>query len=677
MSRHIRSILTLIVLSVLLAGVLPVSGAPPTPDSLSRAARGALTITRDLATGVAVFVRAEGGLASSINPNTLAADPAGAARQILAEHETALGMPNVVEQIEPTGVSTDELGMTHVRFQQVYRGVPVFGAQVTVHVAADGQTINAIAGHYVPNLALAVTPKLNADAALAVARSVDTQATPWGAPELRVYSPVIDPAVSQASLVWMVRLFHDLDQSRGPARQLYVIEARTGAILTSYNELDTARNRQVYTANHSQSLPGTLVRSEGGPATGDDDADHAYQFLGDTYDYFFSRFGRDSYNNAGAAMKATVHYGVNYQNAFWNGTQMVFGDGFPIDDVTAHEMTHAVTEYEANLIYQNQSGALNESFSDIFGEIIDQINGAGNDTPPVAWLMGEDLPGIGAIRNMADPPAFGDPDRVSSYNCTSSDNGGVHTNSGIPNKAAYLMAAGGTFNGHTVVGIGIEKMGRVQYRALAEYLTQSSTFLDDYNALNQACQDLIGTHGITTDDCTQVDQALLAVEMTTAIPCTGGGCAVQTTVADDSAFASPAEAARTAIAMYRAREMVMRGTPAGDHLIALYYQHTPAMARLLAQDAGLRRHLAAFLTAVTPGLDALAAHSTRAERIVVSPAALAHLRAVLDGFERADPASPLAAAVRTELRRFDLDGLANQPFAAAWASLNEQMLATR
>ena len=219
---------------------------------------------------------------------------------------------------------------------------------------------------------------------------------------------------------------------------LYVLDAHTGAILTSYNEIDTARNRQVYTTNHSQTLPGTLVRSEGGPATGDADADHAYQYLGDTHDYYFSRFGRDSYNAAGAAMKATVHYGTNYQNAFWNGVQMVFGDGFPIDDVTAHEMTHAVTENEANLIYQNQSGALNESFSDIFGEIIDMTNGAGNDTPPVAWLMGEDLPGIGAIRSLADPTLYGDPDRVSNYDCTTADNGGVHTNSGIPNKAAYL-----------------------------------------------------------------------------------------------------------------------------------------------------------------------------------------------------------------------------------------------
>lgn len=673
MSKMFRSLIVLVILGTLLIGVLPASGAPPAPDSLRQAARGALTVTRDLGTGAVTFVRSEGGLASGLQADALADDPAGAARAFLAQHEAALAMPGVGQQLALSAVERDALGMTHVRMQQVARGVPVFGAEVFVHFAADGQTVSAVNGHFVPGLAVNTKPGLSAEAALALARSIDPQAVAWAAPALRIYSSVIDPAVSGHHLAWLVRLYNE----RTPARFLYVLDAHSGAVLTSYNELDTARNRLIYTANHSQSLPGVLVRSEGGPATGDDDADHAYQYLGDTYNYFFTSFGRDSYDGAGAAMKATVHYGNNYQNAFWNGTQMVFGDGFPIDDVTAHEMTHAVTENEANLVYQNQSGALNESFSDIFGEIIDMTNGAGNDTPPVAWLMGEDLPGIGAIRSMADPTIYGDPDRVSSYNCTTSDNGGVHTNSGIPNKAAYLMAAGGTFNGHTITGIGLDKMGRVQYRALSEYLTQASTFLDDLNALNQSCQDLIGSHGITSADCTQVSEALLAVEMNTAVPCTGGGCAVQTTVADEAAFKSPGEAIHTALVMYRAREQVMRGAPAGDHLIGLYYEHSGTMARILAQDPALRHHMAAFLAAVAPGLDALAGRQENASRLTISPAALEHLQAVLSGFEQADPASPLAATVRQERQRFDLDKLANQSFTAAWDSLNQQMQTAR
>lgn len=673
MSKVLHSLIGLIVLGALLVGALPVQGAPPAPNSLTRAARGALTITRDQTTGAATFVRSEGGLVSGADSAALAADPAGAARAFLSQHETALGMPGVGKQTQLAAVKRDELGMTHVRFQQVYQGVPVFGAEVFVHFAADAQVVSALNGHYIPGLAVNVTPTVDADAALALARSLDPQAVVWAKPELRIYAAAIDPAVTGNHLVWLVRLYAE----KTPARWLYVVDAHSGAVLTSYNELDTARNRQVYTANHAQTLPGSLVRSEGAPATGDADADHAYQYLGDTYDYYFSRFGRDSYNAAGAPMKATVHYGTNYQNAFWNGTQMVFGDGFPIDDVTAHEMTHAVTENEANLIYQNQSGALNESFSDIFGEIIDLTNGAGNDTPPVAWLMGEDLPGIGAIRSLADPTLYGDPDKVSTYDCTTADNGGVHTNSGIPNKAAYLMAVGGAFNGHTVTGIGIEKMGRVQYRALSQYLTQSATFVDDVNSLNQSCQDLIGSYGITSADCTQVNEALLAVEMTTTVPCSSGGCAVQTTVADEAAFKSPAEAIRTAIIMYRTREQVLRGAPVGEHLIDLYYQHTAAMVRLLAQDPVLRHHMAAFLAEVAPGLDALAAKSERAARLTISPAAIAHLQAVLTGFEKADPASPLAAAIRAERQRIDLDKLSNQSFVDAWASLNQQWQAAR
>ena len=102
-----------------------------------------------------------------------------------------------------------------------------------------------------------------------------------------------------------------------------------------------------------------------------------------------------------------------YENAFWDGAQMVYGDGFATaDDVVGHELTHGVTEFSSHLFYYQQSGAINESMSDVFGEYIDLVNGAGTDTPAVRWLMGEDIPGFGAIRDMENPPAFGDPDRM-------------------------------------------------------------------------------------------------------------------------------------------------------------------------------------------------------------------------------------------------------------------------
>jgi Zn-dependent metalloprotease len=224
-----------------------------------------------------------------------------------------------------------------------------------------------------------------------------------------------------------------------------------------------------------------------------------------------------------------VHYRVNYENAFWDGQRMTYGDGFPVDDVAGHEITHGVTERTSGLIYRKQSGALNESLSDIFGEMIDQLNGAGNDNPEVKWLMGEDIPGIGAIRDMSNPPAFGDPDRVGSplYFCGRGDSGGVHTNSGVPNKNFYLLVEGGTFNGRTVVGMGLTKAAAIHYHAQTNYLVPSSQFRDFFIALRQSCSDLLGIvlndpvtgqpsgQAISAANCQNVVRAGQAVQFTT------------------------------------------------------------------------------------------------------------------------------------------------------------------
>ena len=137
---------------------------------------------------------------------------------------------------------------------------------------------------------------------------------------------------------------------------------------------------------------------------------------------------------------------------------MFFGDGYAsADDVVGHELTHGVTEHESNLVYMNESGAINESLSDVFGELIDQTNGAGNDSASVKWLMGEDLP-IGAIRSMKNPKLYGDPDRYLSplYYTGEGDNGGVHFNSGVNNKLCYLLTDGGSFNGETITAMGVD-----------------------------------------------------------------------------------------------------------------------------------------------------------------------------------------------------------------------------
>ena len=180
--------------------------------------------------------------------------------------------------------------------------------------------------------------------------------------------------------------------------------------------------------------------------------------------------------------RSTVHYGSAYVNAFWNGTQVAYGDGTVsvADDVVAHELTHGVTQYTSNLFYYRQSGAINESLSDVWGELINLTNGRGNDDPAVRWLIGEDIAGLGAIGGMSNPPAFSDPDRMTSpfYWLADSDNGGVHTNNGVNNKAASLMVDGGTFNGQTITGLGVTKVAQIYYEVQTHLLTSASDYAD-------------------------------------------------------------------------------------------------------------------------------------------------------------------------------------------------------
>src|SRR5688572_16941400 len=170
-----------------------------------------------------------------------------------------------------------------------------------------------------------------------------------------------------------------------------------------------------------------------------------------------------------------------------------------------------------------QSGALNESFSDIFGETVDLLNGAGNDSAGVRWDMGEDVPGLGAIRNMMNPNVFNDPGKMSDSQFACADPGGdagrVHSNSGVPNHAYALMVDGGIYNGFNVSGIGLLKAGKIQYRVLTRYLRSASDSLAYYAAVPQACFHPLGTAGITFGDCIEVVQALDAVQLAQTWPC--------------------------------------------------------------------------------------------------------------------------------------------------------------
>lgn len=218
--------------------------------------------------------------------------------------------------------------------------------------------------------------------------------------------------------------------------------------------------RTISDAHGSTSLPGTAVRHEGDPASGDPAVDEAYTGLGDTHAFWLEVFDRVSIDGAGLPLDATVHYGQDYDNAYWDGSRMVFGDGdgevfqrFTIAvDVIGHELAHGVTQYTADLTYEGQSGALNESISDVFGSLVLQY-ARGQTAEQASWLIGEGLftdrvHGV-ALRSMRAPgtayddPVLGkdpQPATMADYLETTEDSGGVHTNSGIPNHAFFLAA---------------------------------------------------------------------------------------------------------------------------------------------------------------------------------------------------------------------------------------------
>lgn len=269
------------------------------------------------------------------------------------------------------------------------------------------------------------------------------------------------------------------------------------------------KHRTIFDDKQSTMLPGTRVRDEGDGLTSDVAVNEAYDYCGDTYDFYSQVFHRNSVDDHGLTLKSTVHFDVSYDNAFWNGQQMIYGDGdgelfqrFTISvDVIGHELTHGITQNEAQLIYQDQPGALNESMSDVFGSLIKQwVN---NQTADQAdWLIGQGLftsavKGV-ALRSMKEPgTAYNDdnlgedpqPAHMKKYFNTTDDNGGVHINSGIPNRAFCLAAI-------NIGGYAWQKAGLIWYRTLTGNLSPTADFQAASDATVTVAGSLFGAGSI-------------------------------------------------------------------------------------------------------------------------------------------------------------------------------------
>jgi len=418
------------------------------------------------------------------------------------------------EDFDAKSVTSDALGQTHVKLQQTLRGLPVVGGELIVHSDRTGN-VTAINGRFAADRDLPRAPQMDARAAVAKAAAQAGIAN-WQALGNPTLTYVVNEK-SNAYLAWVVRASYN---NGGPQIDKIYADAITGDLVQKSPEYFYAKNRAVYSANNGTALPGTLKISEGGATTGDAAIDAAYNYSGNVYDFYMNVHGRNSYDNAGAQIKSSAHYSTSYNNAFWNGTQMVYGDGDGTTfialsralDVDAHELTHAVTERTAGLNYSNESGALNEANSDIQGNSTEAYTRNGWTPDSKTWQVGEDIytPNTAgdALRSMSDPALYGDYDWYPTRYTGTADNGGVHSNSGIANLAFNKMVMGGTHPRSkstvnvtplsTTSGTSMQMASKIWYRALTVYMTSTTNFAGARTATASAATDLYGAAAAAT-----------------------------------------------------------------------------------------------------------------------------------------------------------------------------------
>ena len=440
----------------------------------------------------------------------------------------------------------DPLGFTHQKMQQYFNGVKVEFATLTL--SSKNGNVQSLSSAYTPIAEdFNTTPSISATQALNSAKAhVGATKYMWqNAQEaaLANYQKptgelVIFPALENISESSRLAYKFDIYATQPLYRADVYIDAKTGQFIfenkrihhanvpatgtslyngnvsfTADNSSGPYRLRQTADGNGIQTFDlnnstnynnAVDVTSNSTNFTSNPTGVQAHFGAEQTHKYYSQKHGRNSYNGSGAVIKSYVSYSTNYVNAFWDGTRMTYGDGDGTNygplvslDICGHEITHGVTEYSANLVYSYQSGALNESFSDIFGESIEKFASGTND-----WLMGDDIGAGGsggALRSMSNPNAYGDPDTYQGTNwySGSGDNGGVHTNSGVQNFWFYVLSEGksGTNDkgdSYNVTGIGMDKAAAIAYRNLTVYLNSNSQYSDARNGAIQAAIDLYG-----------------------------------------------------------------------------------------------------------------------------------------------------------------------------------------
>jgi bacillolysin len=539
--------------------VNPVATAALT--NLQKSNRSEITTQLSPQTGSYRFVRAANGVLAASDSS---ATPQTRAKAFLATHGGLVGMSDderasaiAGSDLQATQPTTDALEMTHVRLNQSYRGIPVFGAQVIVHMNEQG--ITGVNGDYVPRISVGTIPLITEGSALEAAMTALQRKTTGEKWKVARVETVVYPAGLLEGRPVTSRLAYSIVATAEKSAEQVLIDGTTGAVLLQFPVHQTALFRTIYSPRYDPMNPDLFVqRREGDPPSPAPFVNNLYDFAGQTYNLYSSAFGRDSYDGLGHHMVSVYLINEQCPNAYWNGTSTNYCPIFDADDVVSHEWSHAYTEYTHGLVYAFQSGALNESYSDIFGETVDLINGVdgsggNNNAQPYPngqrWLVGEDLGQQVQellLRDMYDPDRLGDPGKVSSpnYACGTDDGGGVHTNSGVPNHAYALIVdgtqflPGNVYNGQTITGIGLTKAAAIYFRAESVYQTPTTDFPAHAIALQTSCGDLVGANlnnlstdsgtgtpsseHITAADCQEVTKAMLAVEMSLPPVCATG-----------------------------------------------------------------------------------------------------------------------------------------------------------
>lgn len=702
--------LALVVIAAGMAAVpATVAQSAPASESLTQQmtqqARGEVKFSRERATGQIGFVRTRGS--GDLMPGRSAENAAGAAAKAsayLAKYAPSFGAR--AGELKQQKVTESVAGWT-VSYTQQYQGMPVFGGELRANVDADGR-LRSVNGFAAPDLALSTAVRHSADEAAARAVSLVKRKPPAGE-DGRAGSTAGLSASKVTKVVYRIGstrgttgknivAYTAIVSNNKNIRDFVVLDANSLKAVNRWSMVNDALERQLNTYDDATDSV-SVVWKEGDPFPGDlaSDQQNLLTSTAETYGMFKNTFDRDSYDDAGSTMVTLHNSPEGCPNASWNGQFTQYCDGVEDDDTVAHEWGHAYTEYTSGLVYQWQSGALNESYSDVWGETVDLLNNREDDNEgdltskrpdakcsthtrgavvatidapasvagpcasaipasfgpqfspggttgtvvvatdaaeegsptttdgcsaidnaadvagkwayvdrgtcafvvkiqhvidagaagivvgnsgatglsmvgnypdltgvmigktdgdriksaggPVTltvteqprdavdsyrWLLSEGSTAFGgAIRDMWNPTCYGDPGKVTDaeYICDSADHGGVHGNSGVPNHAYALLVDGGTFNGVTSTGIGLDKAAALYFRSMTSYLTSTSDFLDQADALEASCADLIGqpikkltlapgetapaATPITADDCTQVAKVNTAVEFRT------------------------------------------------------------------------------------------------------------------------------------------------------------------